>query len=149
MAMKWILVLLALLVLGVVFWASDRITYEGERTIYTVGCEGGTWNGLRCTGTMVAGDRYRFKASVSKQEVLFWIVSSPQPSGKYGKCKVKDRGNWSCEVVPGESSSITREMVNGRPTRDANDTTPPFHAVPKWEWWILDAGLHPYTRAGY
>jgi hypothetical protein len=149
MSMRWVLVSLALLALGVVLWASDRITYEGERTIYTVRCEGGTWNGLRCTGTMVAGDRYRFKASVSKQEVLHWIVSSPEPSGKYGKCKVKNRGNWSCEVVPGEPGTITHEMVDGRPTRDAIAATPPIHAVPKWEWWVLDAGIHLYTRAGY
>ena len=98
---------------------------------------------------MVAGARYRFRASVSKQEVLHWIVSSPEPSGKYSKCKVKDRGNWSCAIVPGESGSITREMVNGRPLRDANSAAAAFHAVPKWEWWLLDAGFNFYTRAGY
>ena len=79
-------------------WASDKITYEGERTIYTVRCEQGNWEGLQCKGRMVAGDRYRFRASVSKQEVLYWVVGSSQPSGKFSRCTVKDRGNWSCEA---------------------------------------------------
>ena len=39
--------------LGAFIWASDRITLEGERTVYTVGCEQGVWIGLRCTGSVM------------------------------------------------------------------------------------------------
>ena len=60
--------------LGVFIWASDRITLEGERTIYTVGCEHGDWNGLRCTGRLTPGDRYRFRASRSRNEIVYWIA---------------------------------------------------------------------------
>ena len=31
-------------------WGSDRITMQGERTIYTADCERGTWNGDTCSG---------------------------------------------------------------------------------------------------
>lgn len=146
---KWVAGLLVVICLAVVLWASDRITYEGERTVYTVRCDQGEWEGLLCRGTMVASDRHRFKASVSKQEVLYWVVGSPSPSGKFGQCKVKDRGNWSCVEHAGGPPTITHEMVNGRPKRDETIGELPFHAVPKWVWWVLDAGVHVYNKAGY
>ena len=149
MAAKWMAIVLVVAAVVTVLWASDKITYEGERTIYTVRCERGGWEGLSCRGTMVAGDRYRFKASVSKQEVLYWVVGSAEPSGKYAQCKVKDRGNWTCTDNVGQSPTITREMVNGRPKRDTDGAHVPFHAVPKWVWWVLDAGIHVYSKAGY
>jgi hypothetical protein len=97
---------------------------------------------------MVAGDRYRFRASVSKQEVLYWVVGSSQPSGKFSNCKVKDRGNWECEKA--RAARHDHEvMVNGRPKREDGYHSIPFKAVPKWVWWVLDAGLHVYSKAGY
>jgi hypothetical protein len=149
MNLKWTAIVLIVIALGLALWASDKITYEGERTVYTVRCEEGAWVGLQCKGRMVAGDRYRFRASVSKQEVLYWVVGSSQPSGKYSRCTVKNRGNWSCEEVAGQPSTITREMMNGRPRREEGGERPPFHAVPKWVWWVLDAGIHVYSKAGY
>jgi hypothetical protein len=146
---KWVTIGVVVAVLGVAMWASDKITYEGERTIYTVRCEQGNWDGLLCRGTMVASDRYRFKASISKQEVLYWVVGSSQPSGKFGKCAVKDRGNWSCEASAGQPPTITRAMMNGRPRREEDEQHIAFHAVPKWVWWVLDTGLHIYNKAGY
>ena len=71
------------------------------------------------------------------------------PSGKYAQCKVKDRGNWSCPENAGQPPTIAHEMVNGRPRRDGSERDLPFHAVPKWVWWVLDAGLHVYNKAGY
>ena len=40
-------------------------------------------------------------------------------------------------------------MVNGRPKRDGSDRDLQFKAVPKWVWWVLDAGMHVYSKAGY
>jgi hypothetical protein len=40
-------------------------------------------------------------------------------------------------------------MVNGRPKREDGYNSIPFKAVPKWVWWVLDAGVHIYTKAGY
>ena len=72
---KWAIVAVVVVALGIALWGSDKITYEGERTVYTVRCEQGDWEGARnARGRMVAGDRYRFRASVSKQEVLYWVV---------------------------------------------------------------------------
>jgi hypothetical protein len=149
MGPKWVAIVVVVAGLAIVLWASDKITYEGERTVYTVRCEQGDWDGLLCRGTMVAGDRYRFRASAVKQEVLYWVVGSPSPSGKFVQCKVKDRGNWACPENAGQPRTIAHEMVNGRPKRDGTDRDMPFHAVPKWVWWVLDAGVHVYSKAGY
>ena len=146
---KWVAILIVVAALALALWGSDKITYEGERTIYAVRCEKGNWDGLTCRGTMVAGDRYRFRASVSKQEVLYWVVGSPEPSGKFSRCAVKDRGNWSCEESAGQPPTIARAMMNGRPRREDDERHIPFRAVPKWVWWVLDAGLHVYSKAGY
>ena len=146
---KWAIVAIIVVALGIALWASDKITYEGERTFYTVRCEDGNWDGLACKGKMVAGDRYRFRASVSKQEVLYWVVGSSQPSGKFSHCQVKDRGNWECDEAAGQTPTITRSMMNGRPKREEGAHSVSFHAVPKWVWWVLDAGIHIYSKAGY
>jgi hypothetical protein len=98
---------------------------------------------------MLAGDRYRFRASTSKQEVLYWVAGSSTPSGKYSQCKVKDRGNWSCPESADQPPTITHAMEKGRPLRDAGGRDLPFHAVPKWMWWVLKAGIHAYDKAGY
>ena len=149
MGPKWVAVVLVVAGLGVVLWASDKITIQGERTMYTVHCDGGEWDGLQCRGTMVAGERYRFRASNIKQEVLYWVVGSPAPSGKFTQCKVKDRGNWACPENAGQPPTITHEMVNGHPKRDGTDRDLAFKAVPKWVWWVLDWGFHVYNKAGY
>lgn len=55
--MKWarILVVLVVAFLLVAAWASDFITPQGERTVYTGECEGGHWQEGRCSGRMFAG----------------------------------------------------------------------------------------------
>jgi hypothetical protein len=146
---KWIALVIVATALALALWGSDKITYEGERTIYTVQCEQGTWEGLQCKGKMTAGERYRFRASASKQEVLYWVVGSSEPSGKFSRCTVKDRGNWSCEEATDQPRTITRAMMNGRPRREDEGEHIPFRAVPKWVWWVLDVGLHVYSKAGY
>ena len=149
MALKRFAVLFVVTVLAIVIWASDKISYEGERTVYSVRCEQGVWQGWRCTGRLVAGDRYRFRASKSRQDVLYWVVGSPAPSGKYTDCKVTDRGNWTCAQAAGQPPTIAHAMVNGRPKSDGSGTMLPFHAVPKWQWWLLDAGFHLTKNATY
>jgi hypothetical protein len=129
-------------VLGALTWASDKISVEGERTIYTVQCQGGTWEGPRCTGTLVAGDLHRFRASKSRHEVLYWVAGSTAPSGKYSDCKVVDRGNWKCNAGAAQPPTITHEMEHGRPVSVAGGSHLPFHAVRKLEWWLLRAGIH-------
>jgi hypothetical protein len=149
MVKRILLLFVVLAVLSAVTWASDRITFQGERTIHTVDCVQGVWVGLRCTGTLMAGDRYRYRSLKTRREIIFWIAGSPQPSGKYTDCTVKDRGNWLCKESLDKAPSITHEMVNDQAKRDPNGHTLPFHAVPKWKWWLLHAGLTVFHEASY
>jgi hypothetical protein len=132
---------------GVMLWASDRITLQGERTIFTARCEQGTWNGPTCTGRLVPGERYAFRASSRRHEVLYWIRDSDAPSGKYTDCTVIDRDNWTCNVRANQEPTIAFEMVKGRPTRAGVEAILPFQAVPKWKWWLLRMGVTAFTDA--
>ena len=76
----WLFAMAALLVVAGLVWASDWITMQNERTIYTVDCSGGAWQGRRCSGRLKAGDRYRFRALRARGEVLFWVVGRNEPS---------------------------------------------------------------------
>lgn len=142
MSPRRIVFLLAMaFIFAVLAWASDKVGIEGERTVYTVQCVGGSWQGNVCTGRLAAGDLHRFRASRSRGEVIYWIASSPAPSGKFTRCQVKDRGNWKCGAPPpGQPPTITREMANGRPVREAGQGAD-FHAVRKWEWWLVRTGI--------
>ena len=144
-----ICVILVLGGLGFVIWASDQITLQGERTLYTVTCEQGVWEELRCTGRLAAGDLHRFLVSRNRNEVVFWISGSRVPSGKYTDCTVIDRDNWTCNVGANEQPAIVRELSYGRPTLSGSGLTVPFHAVAKWKWWALHAGLPGFVKADF
>jgi hypothetical protein len=142
----------ALVVLGVLaalIWASDRITFEGERTIYTVDCHDGTWNGLACTGRLVAGERYRFRASKSRNEVIYWTVGSAAPSVTFTDCSVRNRGNWECNAKLGQPAAITLQMADDRATHGPSGLTVPFHAIDKWRWWLLRNEWMSFREASY
>ena len=129
-----------LLGLGLMIWVSDRITLQGERTIYTVTCEPDVWEGTRCMGRLAPGDRYAFRASALRGEVIYWVRGSTEPSSTYADCKVVDRNNWTCSIPSGQKASIAFEMKKGRPTRLNDGKVIPFHDVPKWKWWLLKFG---------
>ncbi len=133
---------------AVFIWGSDRITFQGERTIHTVRCVDGEWQQRHCTGRLVASDRYTFRASRSRQEVLYWVFGSSAPSGKYSDCRVENRSNWVCAVRTGEPKTITYEMRNDRPVHGDEALAVPFHAVPKWKWWALRYGVGHFSDAG-
>jgi hypothetical protein len=135
-----------LAVLALLIWGSDRITMQGERTIYTVECAGGAWEGTHCPGKLVPGPRYAFRASRTRGEVLHWIRGSTEPSGRYSDCTIKDRDNWSCNAQVDGKPQLTYEMVNGRPTRGVGGLTTAFHDVPKWKWWALRMNVPGITE---
>ena len=137
-----------LFVLAITIWASDRITLQGERTIYTVRCVDGVWQGARCTGRLVAGERYAFRVSVLRKEVLYWVRGSRDPSGKFSDCKITDRDNWACTLQPGQKAPIAIEMKKGKPMHSDEPGVVAFHKVPKWKWWLLDFGLTIFNEAG-
>ena len=138
--------LAVLFAFGLSIWASDKITLQGERTVYTVRCEPDVWEDTRCTGKLLPGERHAFRASTLRQEVIFWVRGSTEPSGKYADCKVADRDNWTCAIQPGQKVSIANEFRKGRPTRVYDGRVTPFYHVPKWKWWLVHFGVNVFTE---
>lgn len=128
-------------------WATDSITLEGERTIYTVGCKGGGWAGPRCSGDLVAAERFRFRALRAHGEVLFWTVGASGPSGRYTDCKIHDGRNWQCQPSAEARRTITLQMERGVAVPDTAGRTLEFRAVPKWKWGLIRVGLWPGREA--
>jgi hypothetical protein len=141
---------ISLLPLGTA-WVTDSVTLEGERTIYTAECEGGNWSTdpvPACGGTLVAGERFRFRALRAHSEVLFWTVGdSRRPSGKFSGCTVVDSRNWSCPGNEQSRDTITHQMLDGSPQSDSSGRARSFHAVEKWRWLML-RGFSPNAKAG-
>ena len=121
---------------------------QGERTVYTVDCERGAWQGSRCSGNLIPGARYRFRALKPHGEVLFWTVGASAPSGKFTDCAIADGRNWHCKPGADAPSTVTLQMSHGRPVPSPNGPTKPFHAVPKWRWWLLRLGVPLCNDAG-
>ncbi len=141
MVRVWAVVAVVFAALGFAAWASDFVTMQGERTIYTVDCTGGAWDGERCTGRLVAGARYRFRALKPHGEVIFWTVGTKEKSGKFENCEIQDGRNWVCKPCEDAARSITLRMVQGAPVTDAPAVTRPFRAVSKWRWLLLERGF--------
>jgi hypothetical protein len=137
----WPIALAGVAVVAVFMWASDKITLQGERTIYTVNCRDGVWRGLDCTGHLVTSDRYRFRALRPHREVVFWTVGLAQPSGKFTDCDVTDGRNWICKPNADAARTITLQMSGGVAVPDPSARTQAFHAIAKWRWFLLQWGI--------
>jgi len=137
----WAFVILVLAGLVFAAWASDFVTMQGERTIYTVECSDGAWKDDRCSGKLVAGNRYRYRALKPHHEVIFWTVGSKNPSGKFDECTITDGRNWVCKANEDAKRSITLVMANGVPASRDDAVTRPFRAVSKWRWLLLEGGM--------
>ena len=122
-------------------WASDSITLQGERTVYTANCSAGVWRGATCTGTMVVGPRYRFRALKAHGEVIFWTSGEAASSSKFTDCIISDGRNWTCKANAEIGRAITNAMVDGRPIPEAGVQTREFHQIPKWQWGMATLGL--------
>jgi hypothetical protein len=137
----WAFVIALVVALGFAAWASDFVTVQGERTVYTAECVDGSWQGDRCSGKVTAGTRYRYRALKPHNEVIFWKVGSSEPSGKFDNCKIQDGRNWVCKVSADAARSITLQMVHGKAVATAGAApTKPFRAVSKWRWLLLQRG---------
>lgn len=137
----WPIAPVAIAAVVLVVWASDKVTLQGERTIYTVDCSGGVWQGQDCSGRLVSADRYRFRALRPHREVVFWTVGVAEPSGKFTDCDITDGRNWICKPSADALRTITLQMSAGVPIADASARTRPFHAVAKWRWFLLQWGV--------
>ena len=101
----------------------------------------GAWQGDRCSGQVVAGTRYRYRALKPHGEVIFWTVGTNEPSGKFSECTIQDGRNWVCKVCADAARSITLQMAQGVPVAAAPAVTRPFRAVSKWRWLLLQRGF--------
>ncbi|MCE9660748.1 MAG: hypothetical protein K8R60_19645 [Burkholderiales bacterium] len=135
----WLLVVLMLTFLVVAAWASDFVTLQGERTIYTAECEGGQWQDSRCTGRMVAGKRYRYHASKERGEVVLQVVGSSAPAGRLSNCDIRDGRNWVCPPAESPARSWTLRMEHGAPVARQDLPTRSDRQVSKWRWHLLEA----------
>jgi hypothetical protein len=143
-----VLALLGLLVVTAIYaWAVDFVTLTGERTIYTANCRSGAWEGNRCTGSLEAGARYRFRALSAHAEVLFWTAGSPDPAGKFTQCKVESGRNWSCPANAEAGRTVTLQMLHGEPVADPLHRTLELHSVHKVHWLLLRAGVRLSSTA--
>ena len=146
---SWPLFSLVLIVLAFSAWITDGITLEGQRTVYTAGCRDGNWQGSTCTGKLLPGDRYRFRALKSHGEVVFWTAKvTTEPSGKFTDCEIKDGRNWKCKASADLSRTITREMARGCPVADSTGQALSFHQIAKWRWMLMTLGIPTGNEVG-
>ena len=129
----------AVAAIGFMFWVSDTITPQGQRTVFTAECEG-PWQGHRCRGKLVPGRRYVFQALKSKGQVLFWTVESSGPRGSFADCLILDGRDWSCKPNEEAKLTIAHEIEKGLPVPDASRSIA-FHQIPKWKWLLLRFNL--------
>ena len=138
----WLIFSAVVVVLGIAVWSNDFITLQGERTVYTAGCQQGAWIGNRCTGKLAAGERYRFRALTAHNEVFFWTAGDrTQPAGRFTQCEIKDGRNWKCQANADAPRTITLELSHGRPVIDPAANTRPYHAVSKFRWELMQYGI--------
>ena len=128
-------------------WTTDRISLQGERTVYTVNCLGGTWAGDRCSGETVPGPRVRYRVLKTRSEVVFWVLDSNAPLSKLTKCEIQDGRNWTCPTSGDASKSLTLGMIAGGPMQNSAWPTLSFHAVSKVRWLMLYVGIQ-VARSG-
>lgn len=138
----WLWLLPLVPVAGVFMWAADVVTGDGERTVYAAGCDKGEWEQDRCTGKLVAAERFRFRVLRAHREVFFWNVGvESDPTGKLINCTIIDGRNWVCPASVEGPKPIILEMARGKPIREFTGKTRASHPVSKIRWTLLKYGI--------
>jgi len=88
--------------IGLLAWASDEITLQGQPTVYTVNFERGEWDGSRCAGKLVPASRYRYKASQARKEESYWVVDAP--------CCPVDSAIAPCVILATGSATVPKQI---------------------------------------
>ena len=89
-AVAWTTAVAFVVFITIAVWATDFVTFQGEWTIYTASCQGGTWTGAVCSGSLRPGPRYRFRALKAHREVLYWTAGEYRAFGSL--CGLRYRG---------------------------------------------------------
>jgi hypothetical protein len=124
-------------------WATDYIGIAGERTIYTILCSGSIWSDSTCTGKVVLGEHYRFRALKVHREVLYWKVGATEPAGKPTKCEVMNGRNWSCPGNDEASRAVALQMVRGEVVLKEYARAAGIRCIPKIRWLLAELGMPP------
>jgi hypothetical protein len=122
----------------VAIWLSGAITLEGQWTLYTARCSSGRWDGDRCTGNLVAAERWLFAANKAIGEVDYTALGRESRTGRLSQCLIQDGRDWACERVESGAPPITNHLVRGSPVGRL-DTPDGVRPVPKWRWLALSA----------
>jgi hypothetical protein len=138
------IVVVVVAVLCLTAWLHDFVTLSGAKTLYTVECIDGIWQGTVCSGHLSTGKRLRFKTLRARREVLFWTVESTKPSEKLTQCAIENAKDWSCK--PEQPPALVTAMRYAQPVAEPGRARPP-HCVPKWKWLLLDRGVRIFNEA--
>lgn len=128
--------LVVIALLCAIAWLTDFFTLQGEETVYTAKCEGGSWRGRTCSGKLVSGDLFRFRALKARKEVLFWKVGETGAAAKLANCEVQSGRNWHCNSLASPANTITFEMVHGKPTCQPHSKVVEAHPISKARWYL-------------
>src|SRR5436190_2523773 len=96
----WLFAIVLLALVGYM-WASDWITLQDERTVFTADCARGIWQGARCSGDLVAGPRYRVHALKAHGEVV--LDHRRHAAGRQART-LRDRGRPQLDLRSGRRS---------------------------------------------
>lgn len=122
-------------------WSIDFLSFDGERTVYTVRCTGGTWQGPTCSGTLALADRHRFRALRLHKEVLFWTVASTEPAGKLQGCTVVSGRNWTCSANDQPPWAVATQMVHGEAVLEEHARAAGLRSISKMRWFFARMGV--------
>jgi hypothetical protein len=143
----WLCFGAAALALAVMVWSNDSITPEDVWTLYTARCEDGSWQAKRCTGRLVAAERYRFVTDRAKGEVHFKVMGDAGvSSGKLSGCTIEDDRNWTCMTTSAGPRPLIRQLACSQPVVAPEG---PGHArlVSKRTWYLLHFGIPVRSEA--
>lgn len=135
----WLVFGATIVLLAIGGWASDVMSLQGERTLYTARCVGGEWVDDNCTGHLAAAERIRFKASKPRAEVLFWYVGASAPTGRLAPCRIEDGKNWTCAESADAAKSITLALADGKPAANSELRLHSVRCISKLKWLRLKA----------
>lgn len=143
----WLLALLGLTPVAVTGWLNDAVTLEDHWSLYTARWVGGQWQEHRCTGTLLAAERFDYTASTVSQSVQVRVDGAPLRQAVLRGCQVVDGRNWSCPLAP-EPATFAFAIQKGLPTilatgRFADEQT----TKADWLWLRLTGAAMPAQAA--
>lgn len=113
------------------FWLFvDHLPFSDERTVYLGYCTTQRVADV-CSAKEESANPTTYRATAGDTHVVYWVNGTAPRS--YGKCAVRDAGNWSCQI----DESYEVGLVDGKLFERTSVYANPFCQVPKWRWYWL------------